>query len=211
MPPSATATSATASREEQLAAQREAWEKIAELGKRARRDRGAAIAELEAMFRSGRPSEGIEGPTEGRLVTFTVHPRFDSAVAALAGRWMPWAGKRFDSGAGRGDNLLARSARAPGRVLWPLYGMKDAGRGLAAFDFNTWTERGAVDPDIDVLVIDYASVDSNPRLVIKSIRDELVEVAPGAHLGKMLWRQGSGEKARHTLLAFFALKSELPE
>jgi hypothetical protein len=35
------------------------------------------------------------------------------------------------------------------------------------------------------------------------IRDELVEVAPGTHLGKMLWRHRDG---RHTLLAYFALK-----
>jgi hypothetical protein len=60
-----------------------------------------------------------------------------------------------------------------------------------------------------VLVIDYAPVESNPRVVIRSIRDELVEVVPGAHLGKMLWRSGSGESASHTLLAYFALKSEL--
>ena len=192
------------------ATQKEAWSKILDLGERARHDRSGAIAELEALFRSGRPSEGMNGPTEGRLVTFTVHPRFDNAVAALTGRWMPWAGKRFNAAERRGDNLLARSARAPSKVLWPLYKMKEAEGRLTAFDFNTWIEPGAVDPDLEVLVIDYASVDSNPRLVIKQIRDELVEVAPGAHLGKMLWRQGKGENARYTLLAFFALKTELP-
>jgi hypothetical protein len=192
------------------ATQKVAWSKILELGERARRDRAGAIADLEAMFRTGRPSESIDGATEGRLVTFTVHPRFDNAVAALTGRWMPWAGKRFNAAEKRGDNLIARSARIPARILWPLYAMKEAGTRLTAFDFNTWIEPGAVNPDMDVLVIDYASVDSNPRLVIKQIRDELVEVAPGAHLGKMLWRQGSGPKTRYTLLAFFALKSELP-
>src|SRR5206468_55948 len=107
-------------------------------------------------------------------------PRFDNAVAALAGRWMPWAGKRFDSGAGRGDNLLARSARAPARVLWPLYGMKDADRKLAAFDFNTWIERGAVDPDIDVLVIDYASPATKSRWSRKIERARRLWTAAGS-------------------------------
>ena len=87
--------------------------------------------------------------------------------------------------------------------------MTGSDAGLVVFDFNTWIEPGAVDPDRDVLVIDYASVDSNPRVIIKQIRDELVEVVPGAHLGKMLWRHGDGPDARHTLLAFFALRSEL--
>jgi hypothetical protein len=54
-----------------------------------------------------------------------------------------------------------------------------------------------------VLVIDYEPVESNPRLVIRRIRDELVEVSPGMYLGKMLWRRRDG---RHTLLAYFALR-----
>ncbi len=40
-------------------------------------------------------------------------------------------------------------------------------------------------------------------LLIRSIRDELVEVVPGAYLGKMLWRH---DAERHTLLAYFALR-----
>jgi len=184
----------------------DAWTRIEALSERARHDRDGAIAELEAMFRSGRPSEGIDGPTDGRLVTFAARPAFDRAVAAITALWMPWSGKRFNAGASRGDNLLARSARVPARLLWPLYGMQEADGNVVAFDFNTWVEPGAVDPDMDVLVIDYASVDDNPRVLIKSIRDELVEVEPGVHLGKMLWRHDGGE--RHSLLAFFALRSD---
>ena len=51
--------------------------------------------------------------------------------------------------------------------------------------------------------IDYHDVESNPRLLIRSIRDELVELVPGAYLGKMLWRH---DAERHTLLAYFALR-----
>ena len=107
----------------------------------------------------------------------------------------------------KGDNLLAKSAKWPAKLLWPLYGTKDAGDNLIAFDFTTRVEKGAVDPDLDVLVIDYAPVESNPRVIIKSIRDELVEVVPGTHLGKMLWRSGPYEDATYSLLAYFALKT----
>jgi hypothetical protein len=194
--------------ESPLAARDEAWAWIAELGRRSRRDRDGALAELGELFRAGTPSIGIDGPTEGALVTFTLQSTFDTTIAALTTAWLPWAGKRFDSGAASGDNLLLRSARLPSKLLWPLYATRDAGAHLAAFDFETRVEPGALDADREVLVIDYAPVDSNPALVIKSIRDELVQVVPGANLGKMLWRHGDGE--RHSLLAYFALRSELP-
>jgi hypothetical protein len=100
-------------------------------------------------------------------------------------------------------NLLLRSARWPSKLLWPAYRLRDAGEHLAAFDFQTRVQRGALDTDTDVLVIDYEPVESNPRLIIRQIRDELVEVAPGVHLGKMLWRHRDG---RHTLVAYFALR-----
>jgi hypothetical protein len=189
------------------AAQAETWQWFQDAGKRIGSDREGAIAELDELFNAGTPSETIDGQTQGILVGFTMHSIPDRALALITGAWMPWAGKRFDAENARGDNLLARSARWPSKLLWPLYGTRDAGERLAAFDFTTRVEKGAVDPELDVLVIDYASVPSNPRVIIKSIRDELVEVVPGTHLGKMLWRRGSDEDARYGLLAFFALKT----
>jgi hypothetical protein len=179
------------------------WNDILETGRAIQTDREAALGRLAELFRTGAPPTGLDGPTEGALVGFVIQPGFDRAVDALASRWLPWAGKRFDAAASGGDNLLLRSARWPSKLLWPAYPMRDAGERLAAFDFETRVERGALDPETDVLVIDYAPVDSNPRLVIKQIRDELVQVAPGTHLGKMLWRHRDG---RYTLLAYFALR-----
>jgi hypothetical protein len=180
------------------------WSHLLDAGRRIQTDREAALAELAELFRSGTPPGGLDGPTEGALVGFTIHPAFDRFAAAVTARWLPWAGKRFDASRARGDNLLLRSARWPSKLLWPRYGMRSAGDRLAAFDFETRIEPGALDPDVEVLVIDYAPVDSNPSLVIKQIRDELVEIAPGTHLGKMLWRHGDGERFR--LLAYFALR-----
>ena len=191
--------------EDPSAAQADAWAWFAEAGRRIQRDRSGALSELGELFRAGAPSSGIDGETEGTLVGFTLTPALDRTTAALTASWLPWAGKRFDSAAARGDNLLLRSARWPSKLLWPRYRMRDAGRRLAAFNFETRVEPGALDTDRDVLVIDYEVVDDNPALMIKRIRDELVEIVPGAHLGKMLWRHGQGE--RHTLLAYFALKT----
>lgn len=192
---------------EPAVAQRETWEWFQDAGKRIASDRQAAIAELNELFNAGSPSEGVEGQTEGILVGFTMQSLADRAIAALTSGWMPWAGKRFDSVNQRGDNVLARSAKWPAKALWPFYSAREAGDSLIAFDFSTRVEEGAVDPGLDVLVIDYAPVASNPRLIIKSIRDELVEVVPGTHLGKMLWRTGPYEDARYHPLAFFALKT----
>jgi hypothetical protein len=183
------------------------WEQILETGQAIQTDREAAVGRLGKLFRIGTPPASLDGGTEGALVGFVLHPAFDRAVAALTSRWLPWAGKRFDAVAASGDNLLLPSARWPSKLLWPRYPMRNAGDRLAAFDFETRVEPGALDPDVEVLVIDYAPVDSNPRLVIKQIRDELVEIAPGTYLGKMLWRHRDGE--RHTLLAYFALRQKL--
>jgi hypothetical protein len=180
------------------------WAWFTEAGQRAGRDREGALAELAELFRSGQPSRGIDEQTEGILVRFTMQPLFDRAMAAITALWMPWLGKRFDDANSRGDNVLLASARLPAKLLWPTYAMRSIADGLTAFDFETRIEAGAVDPDREVLVIDYSVVDDNPRLLIKSIRDELVEVVPGAHLGKMLWRHGD---ERHSLLAYFALKT----
>ena len=56
---------------------------------------------------------------------------------------------------------------------------------------------------MQALKIDYHDVAQNPRMLIRSIRDELVEILAGAYLGKMLWRHDGD---RHTLLAYFALR-----
>jgi hypothetical protein len=179
------------------------WDQILETGRAIQTDREAALRRLAELFRAGTPPAGLDGPTEGALVGFVVHPTFDRAVASLASRWLPWAGKRFDAAGSGGDNLLLPSARWPSKLLWPSYPLRDAGDRLVGFDFQTRVERGALDRDTDVLVIDYEPVESNPRLAIKQIRDELVEVAPGTHLGKMLWRHRDD---RYSLLAYFALR-----
>jgi hypothetical protein len=194
-------------REDPGAAREQAWSWIIELSERAHSDRRGALEELQALFLCGHPAQGISGQTEGILVTWTMHPLADKLVGSITDAWMPWLGKRFDREKHTGLNTLTGSARWPAKLLWPFYSTREAQLGRSAFDFTTYVEAGRLDTSVDVLVIDYESVESNPRLLIRSIRDELVEIVPGANLGKMLVNV-PGRRLPFPAL-YFALKSEI--
>ena len=181
-----------------------AWSWIVELSTLADNNADAAEAQLNDLFRLGTPPVDLDGPTEGILVMMTTNPALDTVTRAVTALWMPWQGKRFDSDSGTGDNRLTRSTGLVGKLLWPLYSMRDAESGKLAFDFDTYVEAGKDDPDRQVMVIDYANVESNPRLVIRSIRDELVELVPGVYLGKILFNTGSD---RFSKIGYFALRT----
>lgn len=193
--------------EDPEAVREEAWSWIVKLSERAHSDRSGALDELQALFLTGRPAKGIAGQTEGILVTWTMHPLADKLIGSITDAWMPWLGKKFDPETRTGLNTLTDSARWPAKLLWPFYATRDADLGRSAFDFNTYVEAGRLDPSVDVMVIDYESVESNPRLLIRSIRDELVEIVPGANLGKMLVNVPGRRQPFPAL--YFALKSEL--
>jgi len=181
------------------------WERFLALKDKARKDLAAADAELNELFRSGTVPTDLDGPTDGILVTTTTNKLLDPAVHAITALWMPWQGKRFDAAAGTGDNRMTGGlAQLPSKLLWPLYRMKDAKDGKLAFDFKTYEDAGKDDPDLQVMVIDYADIEDNPTLVIRSIRDELVQIVPGAYLGKILFRTPSG---RYEKIGYFALRT----
>jgi hypothetical protein len=168
-------------------AQESAWAWIEELGKRAESDRAGAESQLGELFKLGTTPVGLEGETQGILVTPLIHPLLDKLGPVFKTFWMPWVGKRFDPEKGGGDNLMAGSAKWPLKLIWPRYGTKEHGDRRTAFDFETRVEPGKADPEVEVLVIDYAPVESNPSLVIRSIRDELVKLVPDTYLGKILF------------------------
>ena len=181
-----------------------AWSWFGQLGDDAGSDRTGAAEKLNELFRLGVPPSGIDGQTQGIFVTPLITPPVDRALRLLTGAWMPWLGKRFDAASQIGDNTLTNSTRLVAKLLWPLYNTKEYGSNRAAFDFETRVEPGKNDPDRDVLVIDYFPVASNPRFIIRQIRDELVEIVPGANLGKILWRRDEDD---HALIGYFALRS----
>ncbi len=181
-----------------------AWDRILELQELGKTDRKTADAELNELFRAGGPVHGLDGPTDGILVLTTTTALTDAAFKALTSVWMPWEGKRFDAESQTGDNRMTDQATVVSKVLWPLYSMKDSPAGKIAFDFETYVEPGKEDPDREVMVIDYADIKDNPRLLIRSIRDELVELVPGAYLGKVLYRLPTKSYAK---LGYFALRT----
>ena len=189
-----------------VAAQDAAWAWFARLGARAKDDRDGAASELAELFGCGQPSRGIDGPTDGILVAPLIHPAVDSVARGITSLWMPWMGKGFYAGEERGDNRLAGSTRWVGRLLWPLYATRQGPDGRLAFDFETRVERGEADPEVDVLVIDYEPIESNPDFIIRRIRDELVEIVGGAHLGRILWRR---DEERYANIGYFALRTQV--
>jgi hypothetical protein len=188
-------------------ARRAAWNQIRLAGARAGTRPREALATLNLMFRLGRPpKEPLAGPYDGILVSPALWRPADRALSLLASAWMPWVGKRFDADARQGDNVLRPSARLPARALWPGYRPEEGPGGLlAAFRFRTYTAPGMVDPDRETLKIDYDS-DENPRLLIRDILDELVEIVAGAYLGKVLIRRGKADSPRWQLVGYFALE-----
>ncbi len=179
------------------------WAWIDDLAERAKTDSAGADSELNELFRLGTAPTDLHGPTEGMLVMTTTNPKFDAVVRAITALWMPWQGKRFDSEAAKGDNRLTKSTGLVGKLLWPLYSMRDHADGKLAFDFETYVEGGKEDPDVNVMVIDYADIEKNPKLIIRSVRDELVELVPGVYLGKILFSTSSG----YNKIGYFALRT----
>jgi len=188
-------------------ARREAWEQIRLAGARAGSKRREAHDSLNRMFRLGTPpSEPLDGPFRGILVTTTTFAALDPLFRGLAAAWLPWVGKRFDSLTQTGDNLLTTSAKIPAKLLWPSYRLQEIDDGrYAAFKFRTYVDSGEVDPDRQTFKIDYDS-DENPSFLIRDILDELVEIVPGANLGKVLLRTGGRDKGSWNLVGYFALQ-----
>jgi hypothetical protein len=186
------------SEQDPAGAQNDTWSWIQELG-------AAHDAEqLESLFAHGTPPEGLDGPTDGILVCTLTNPLVDLPVRMLTSAWMPWQGKTFDAAAHKGINQMTLSSQLPLRMLFPLYGMRDApSDGKLAFDFVTRVEPGAIDPAVKVLVIDYESINDNPDLVIRQIRDELVQLVPDTYLGRILFKLPGGKLSN---IGYFALR-----
>src|SRR2546425_13230315 len=169
------------------------------------RNRSEVLARLDAVFRSGEaPDPWPSGFQAGRLVATSTWGPWDSFVQRIAGLWMPWLGKSFDGAAKTGINRFRQTAATRWwlRLLFPGYRLPLlAPDRIEAFPFRNAVEPGELDPDVLVLKIDY-DFEANPAL-IRRILDELVQVAPGRYLGKILFRLGR----RYYLIGFFSLRA----
>lgn len=165
--------------------------------------RAQAISSLEDLFRSGGiPDPPLEGFYSGRAITSTLTGPLDALGTRVGEMYMPWLGKRFDQHAGEGINVLLPSARIPMRMLWPRYEFRAGGaEQIEAYKFRSYAAPGAVDPNLEVLKIDY-NLDDNPSFIIREILDELVQVEDWLYLGKVLYRLRSGFRR----IGFFTLE-----
>jgi hypothetical protein len=187
-----------------LTAQDFAWAWFERLGKLAKHDHDPA--DLAELFGCGRPSRGIDGPTEGIPVWWRIHPVVDVLIDGMLVVHDPWVGKRLDAERATGINIFSNFMRWPLKLIWPSYRTRAEDGHRLGFEFQTRVEPGGMEPSIDVLVIDYGPVHTNPGMT-RRVRDELVEIVEGAHFGRALMRQHDGDGYRN--IAYFALKSQL--
>lgn len=166
--------------------------------------RSASRSELNDLFRGGRPPDPpLDGRTSGGLICLEIAPGVSQLLSALIANRMPWRGKTFDASNSRGDNIFSRRVLRLARVFNPSYrGFRgDGSETFRAFAFRTYLAPGREDLDRVVLKIDY-DLPENPRLTIRRVLDELVQVGDGTYLGKahVKWWWGRWQR-----VAFFAL------
>jgi hypothetical protein len=167
-----------------------------------RLNRAWAIDRLNSLFAEGRTPESLDGFLPGGLVTPTLWGPTDAVGRRVTALYMPWLGKRFESSAESGINVLEANARLPMKVLWPSYEAEVVTEErIEAFRFATRVGPGVLDPDVNVLKIDYDS-DANPGFIIRRILDELVQISDDLYLGKALYRTKKGWRP----LLFFTLE-----
>ena len=169
-----------------------------------RRNRAAVLARLDEIYRSGTAPDPLpDGFLPGRLLAMSVQPQFDGAVRRIASLWMPWQGKVFDPDTMAGVNRFIPNVRIPMRIVFPKYTPETMTRmKVEAFPFRNRIAPGAADPDLDTFKIDY-DFDANPDFLIRRILDELVQIAPGRYLGKILFRLNG----RFHPIGYFSLRS----
>ena len=168
-----------------------------------RTNRELILDRFDELFRSGTaPNPVPDGFLAGRLLGTSTWAWLDAFGQRMAGLWMPWQGKSFSADASTGLNRFTPSARIPLKVVFPSYAPELAGPDrIDAFPFRTRIGPGALDPEVQVLKIDY-DFEANPDFIIRRILDELVQLAPGRYLGKVLFRIGG----RFHPIGFFSLR-----
>ena len=166
---------------------------------------GRSTADLAELFAGAAPPDPpLDGRYRGDLISATLAPAVDALFGRAFELTRPWLGKRFDADTGTGQNLLDRRYWGPGRLLTPhryrAWWPEDE-QVFRALPFETAVGPSLLDPGHSVFQIDYDVDVNHPR--VRRIRDELVEVQPGVHLGQALWRRAGVHR-----LAWFWLAAD---
>jgi hypothetical protein len=167
------------------------------------RNRAEVFKRMDALFAAGvAPNPPPSGFQPGRLLGTSTWAPWDAVVIRIAQMWMPWLGKTFSPSTGTGLNRFTptTATRVWLKALFPRHTPEvlQPDR-LEAFPFRICVGRGELDPGVNALKIDY-DFEANPTL-IRHVLDELVQIAPGRYLGKVLFRSGG----RYQRIGFFSL------
>ena len=167
-------------------------------------NRAQVLVRFDERFGSGTAPDPLpDGFLPGRLLATTTWAPLDGLARRMAGLWMPWQGKTLFRERSAGVNRFLTNVRVPMRAVWPRYTPEHVGPDrVEAFPFRTRIAPGELDPGVDVLKIDY-DFEANPDFMIRRILDELVQVAPGRYLGKVLFRA----RGRFHPIGFFSLRT----
>ena len=168
-------------------------------------NRAEVVRGMDALFAvAATPDPPPSGFESGKLLATSTWGPWDALMMSLAHHWMPWLGKGFAASTGTGVNHFLPTALTFMllRVMFPRYKAERVLRDrIEAFPFRTRIAPGELDPQVDVLKIDY-DFEANPAL-IRHILDELVQIRPGRYLGKVLFRVGD----RFHRIGYFSLEA----
>jgi hypothetical protein len=169
-------------------------------------DRLRGMAALGTLFRSGRlPDPPLNGRYAGEFLAIDIAPGLTQLARLAAAHAVRWQGKQFDAGRGTGVNIVTRDSLPFLRLFWPLYHghWRDGPATYRVFPFRTRIGPALGSPEQRVLKIDY-DLPGNPRLSVRRLLDELVELDDRLYLGRasFLWWWG-----RWQVVAYFTLRN----
>lgn len=166
------------------------------------------MAALDNIYRRGIvPNPSLNGRYWGEFLTSNFNPILDSWLDAITQIWLPWQGKKFDANTNIGDNIFTNDGLLLGRFIWPFYNKyvpDTRGRSLA-FSFQTSVSPSLLEPDIEVLSLNFDLPD-NPKFLIRDLVDQIVQIDDNLYLGKAILKHPDGG---WFCAAYFTLKSGL--
>ncbi|MFF2087049.1 hypothetical protein ACFVVM_25015 [Nocardia sp. NPDC058176] len=155
-------------------------------------------AEIEELFALGTPPRPV-GPSRGHLIGWGDWAGIDpagrvlfTAIKAVCERFDSsrfWLGKKYNPQGNSTNQFTALFANVARFVLPGL--LTKVGDVYEGLEMITYVEGAYSSPGTDALILDFAPIESNPKLG-RNIRDEVVEIVPGVHLARKTWNNGKG-------------------
>jgi len=171
-----------------------------------KQNRKQGLAALNKLFRQGMlPEIALNGRYHGQLVALDIAPGLTPLFEALTRRWLPWQGKAFNASETTGNNIFTRDVLPLSYLMMPFYRIRipDTPQTFRSFNFRTYSGPGKQDPDRQVLKLDY-NLPENPRLNVRRVIDELVQLGDGYYLGKAHLKTWWGS---WQMVAYFSLQA----